>query len=87
MGLLKLLAFPLSGPLWVAQVLADEAERQLYDEDAIRGQIAALHEQHQAGEIDDATLVGQEERLFERLLDAREYHRQRRFEQQGQKDR
>jgi hypothetical protein len=87
MGLLKLLAFPLSGPLWVAKVLADESERQLYDEDAIRGQIATLHEQHQAGEIDDATLAGQEETLFERLLDAREYHRQKRFEQQGRKDR
>ena len=81
MGLLRLLAFPLTGPLWVARVIGEEAERQLYDEDAIRGQIAALQAQHQAGEMDDATLATQEEALFERLLAAREYHRQKRLEQ------
>lgn len=79
MGLLRLLAFPLTGPLWVAQVVADEAERQLYDEQAIRGQIAALRDRHQAREIDDDTLALQEEALFERLLAAREYHRRKRM--------
>jgi hypothetical protein len=82
MGLLKLLAFPLTGPLWVAQVIQEEAERQLYDEDAIRGQIAELQQRHQAGEIDDDILERQEEALFERLLDARAYHRRKRLEQQ-----
>lgn len=82
MGLLKLLAFPLTGPLWVAQVVQQEAERQLYDEDSIRAQIDDLQQRHQAGEIDDETLERQEEALFERLLDAREYHRRKRLEQQ-----
>jgi len=75
MGLLKLLAFPMTGPLWVAKVIRDDAERQFYDEDAIRGQIARLQEQFRAGEIDAEMLDREEEALFERLLDAREYRR------------
>jgi hypothetical protein len=82
MGLLKLLAIPLTGPLWVANVVRDEAERQFYDEDAIRGQIATLQQQYQAGEIGAEFFDRQEEALFERLLDARQYHRQRERQQQ-----
>jgi hypothetical protein len=82
MGLLRLLAFPLTGPLWVAKVVRDEAERQLYDEDAIRGQIARLQQQHQAGEISPEDFDREEEALFQRLLDARQYHRQQQLEGQ-----
>ena len=39
MGLLKLLTFPVSGPVagthWVLRTLLDEAERRYYDEEAI----------------------------------------------------
>ena len=77
MGLLRLMAFPLTGPLWVAKVVRDEAERQFYDEDAIRGQIARLQEHFRAGEIDAEAFDREEEALFQRLLDAREFHRQR----------
>ena len=76
MGLLKLLAFPLTGPLAIAKVVRDEAERQLYDEDAIHRQMAELQQRHRAGEIADEDFDAQEEALFERLLDARQHHRQ-----------
>jgi gas vesicle protein GvpG len=75
MGLLKLLTFPISGPLAVAQVLLDEAERQLYDEDTIRREMVEVERQLQDGEIDGAEFEQREEALLERLLEAREYHR------------
>ena len=77
MGLLKLLAFPLSGPLWVARVVNDQAQRQMYDIGEIHRQMAELQNQHQAQLIDDSTYQTEQEALFERLLEAREYHRER----------
>jgi cytochrome c-type biogenesis protein CcmI len=86
MGLLKLLTFPVSLPLaggrWTLQTLLNEAERRYYDEAAIRQQMAELERQMMAGEIDDATFDAQEEALFERLLEAREYHQWKAAERQ-----
>ena len=77
MGLLKLLTFPVSVPLaggrWVLQTLIDEAERRYYDEATIRQQMAELERRLRAGEIDEATFDAEEEDLFARLLEAREY--------------
>jgi hypothetical protein len=75
MGLLKLLTFPISGPLAVAQVLLDEAERQLYDEAAMRREMAEVERQFQDGVIDGEEFEQREEALLERLLEARDYHR------------
>ena len=75
MGLFKLLTFPISGPMALAQVLRDEAERQLYDEAELRRQMAEVERQFQAGEIDGEEFEQREEALLERLLEAREYHR------------
>ena len=75
MGLLKLLTFPISGPLAVAQVLLDEAERQMYDEAAIRREMVEVERQLQDGVIDGEEFEQREEALLERLLEAREYHR------------
>jgi hypothetical protein len=77
MGLFKLLTFPLSGPLWVAKVVHDQAERQMYDVGEIHRQMAELERQHRVGEIDDEMYEAHQEALFQRLLDAREYHRDR----------
>jgi hypothetical protein len=80
-GLLKLLTFPVSGPLlggkWVMQTLLDEAERRYYDEDTIRRAMADLERQHQAGEIDDDTFERSEEALLQRMLEARDYRRRK----------
>ena len=84
MGLLKLLTFPVSLPLsgggWVLRTLLNEAERRFYDEAAILEEMAQLEQQLQAGEIDDQTFDEHEEALLQRLLDAKEYHRQREAE-------
>ena len=42
MGLLKLLAFPITVPLWAAKVVLDQAERTLYDLGAIRQEMAEV---------------------------------------------
>lgn len=75
MGLLKELALlplaPVRGTVWVADQLAQEADRRLYDEDNIKRELLQL-------ELDfDDGLVGEEERermerdLFDRLAVAR----------------
>ena len=77
MALFKLLTFPVSLPLsggrWVVKTLLDEAERRYYDEGAIRQEMAELERRRTAGEIDQETFDLQEELLFSRLLEAREY--------------
>jgi hypothetical protein len=75
MGLLKLLAFPVSGPFWVAKVVHEQAQRQMYDTDDIRRQIADLEVERRSGRIDQQTFEDREEMLLQRLIDAREYHR------------
>ena len=84
MGLLKLLTFPVSGPVWggkwVLQTILDQAEKQHYDVAAIRQQMAELATQYQSGLVDDEEFDRREEALLQRLLEAREYH-QRKAEQ------
>ena len=81
-GLLKLLAFPVTGPLWIAGMLQQTAERQLYDVDAIREQMADLEDQRHQGLIDNETFESEEERLLARLIEARSYHRQQQLDSQ-----
>jgi len=81
MGLLKLLAFPVTLPMWVARVSRDEAERQLYDVGAIVQQLSDLERRHRAGEVDDETFAALEEQLLARWMEAREYHRQKELEE------
>ncbi len=74
MGLLKMLAFPITGPLWVAQTLRDQAERQLYDEASIRGQMEEVEQQFREGQMDEQTFEQLQDELFDRLREARAYH-------------
>jgi hypothetical protein len=72
MGFLtKLVTFPISGPLWVVQQLTEEAERRLYDEDAIRAQLTALEIAHEDGQITEDELDDAEDVLLDRLREAR----------------
>jgi len=80
MGLLRMLAFPVTLPMWVARVSRDEAERQLYDLGAIGQQLSDLERQHRAGEIDDESFAALEEGLLARWMEAREYHRRKELE-------
>ena len=81
MGLLKLLTFPVSGPVagtrWVLETVLREAERRHYDPAAIRQQLADLETQHRTGRLSDEEFDRREEALFERLMEAREFHRSR----------
>lgn len=78
MGLLfNLLTLPVSGPLkattWIAEQVLDVAERDFYDENAIRLQIQRAEESHQMGEITDEQYEATVDALLERLIAAREY--------------
>ena len=52
---------------YLAGVIDDEAERQLLDEDALRGELLDLQERVDAGLIDEAQYEVREVRVLERL--------------------
>lgn len=79
MGILgKILTFPLMGPIngvrWLADTMIEQAEGQLYNEDAVRGQLVELELSYDMGEIDDETFFAAEEALLEQLKIIREYN-------------
>jgi hypothetical protein len=66
-GLLTLPLAPVRGVAWVAEQIADEAERQLYDEGSIRREMLQLELDYDDGIIDEETRRAQEEELLDRL--------------------
>jgi hypothetical protein len=70
-GLLTLPLAPVRGVAWVAQQVTEEAERQLYDEDRIRGELLGLELTHEDGSIDEIERTRRENELLERLAVAR----------------
>ncbi len=66
-ALLTLPLAPVRGVVWVADQVAQETERQLYDEERIRGELLQLELDHDDGLIDDEERRAQEEELLERL--------------------
>jgi hypothetical protein len=66
-GLLTLPLAPLRGVLWVAEQVADEVDRQLYDEGNIRREMLALELDYEDGKIEEEERKAQENALFERL--------------------
>lgn len=77
MGFLTdLLTLPVLGPLkaaaWIARTVAEQAERELYDEDAVRGQLQELELRYDLGEISEEEHLAAEERLLARLRAIRE---------------
>jgi len=72
MGLLSnLLLWPATaGPkmvFWLAQTLSEQAERELMDEEPVRGELLELQQRYEAGEIGDQDYDRQEGTLLERL--------------------
>lgn len=82
MGILGgLLTFPVLGAPrlvhWVARTLAEEEEKQLLDEGAVRGQLLELQELFDSGALTEGEYDRQEAMLVERLKDMREAKEQR----------
>lgn len=75
MGLFKELVLlpvaPLRGTVKVAEVLADEADRRLYDEENIKRELIQLELDAEEGRVGDAERARVEEELMERLAVAR----------------
>ena len=77
MGLLNWLTLPAIGPIrgvaWIAQKAVDEAEREIYDEETIRGRLQELEMRYDLGEISEEEYLEGEDALLARLRDAREH--------------
>jgi hypothetical protein len=75
MGLFKELVLlplaPVRGTAWVAEQIADEADRRLYDEDNIKRELLQLEIDHEDGLIGDEERERMENDLLERLAVAR----------------
>ena len=66
-ALLTLPLAPVRGVAWVADQVAQETERQLYDEDRIRGEMLQLALDADDGLIDEEELRTREQELLDRL--------------------
>jgi hypothetical protein len=75
-GLFKELALlplaPVRGTAWVAEQLAEEADRQLYDENQIKRELIQLELDEEEGRIGEKERRNKESELLERLQIARE---------------
>ena len=70
-GLLTLPLAPVRGTVWLAERIQEQAERELYDESAIRAGLLEIEEARAAGEVDESELDEVEDALIERLLEIR----------------
>lgn len=66
-GLLTLPLAPVRGVAWVVEQVADEADRQLYDENSIRRELLQLELDYDDGNLTSEEREAAEEELFERL--------------------
>jgi hypothetical protein len=75
-GLFKELALlplaPVRGTAWIAEQLAEEAERELYDENRIKRELLQLELDEEEGRISPRERENREAELLERLQIARE---------------
>jgi gas vesicle protein GvpG len=71
-GLLTLPLAPVRGTVWLAERIQEQAENELYDEDAIRGQLMEIEAARESGEIGEEEATLAEDALLERLIAARE---------------
>jgi len=71
MGLFKEIALlplaPVRGTAWVAEQIADEADRRLYDEDNIKRELVQLEIDAEEGKVSQREREAMEDELLERL--------------------
>jgi len=71
-GLITLPLAPVRGVAWVAEQIAAEADRQLYDENQIRAELLQLELDFDDGLIDEQERRDREEALLDRLAVSQE---------------
>ena len=62
---------PVRGAVWITEQVAEEADRQMFDEGRIRGELLQLELDHDEGRISDEERATLEDVLLERLAVAR----------------
>jgi len=66
--LTDLLTFPVTGPVkglvWVAEKITEQAEKELYSEDAVRGKLMELELRFDLGEISEEDFTAAEASLL-----------------------
>ncbi len=80
MGFLLFDLLTLGGPSlvqWLATTLAQEAERELFDEGSVRGRLLELQARYEAGDLREEEYEEEESALLERLNAIRELKAQR----------
>ena len=70
-GLLTLPLAPVRGTAWIAERLLEQAERELYDERAIRAQLMEIQSAREEGALAEDEATRAEDELLRRLLAAR----------------
>ena len=70
-GLITLPLAPVRGTVWVAEQILEQAERDFYDEGAIRAQLLDVDAALQAGTITDEEAAQAEDELVERMMEGR----------------
>ena len=70
-GLLTLPLAPVRGTAWIAERLLEQAERELYDERAIRAQLMEIQSAREEGALAEDEATRAEDDLLRRLLAAR----------------
>jgi len=66
-GLLTLPLAPVRGVAWVTEQIAEQIDRQMYDEGSIRREMLELELAFDDGQITEEERTSQEEALLERL--------------------
>lgn len=64
---------PIKGVVWLAKQLMEQAERELYDVDKLRGELMELELRLDMGEITEEEYMEAEEEILARLKVAQEY--------------
>ena len=70
-GLLTLPLAPVRGTVWVAERVLEQAERDYYDEGAIRAQLLDIDAARESGAISEEEAMQAEDALVERMMEGR----------------
>jgi Gas vesicle protein G len=70
-GLLTLPLAPVRGTVWLAERIEEQAEGEMYNEDAIRQSLLELEAARETGVMDEREIAEAEDMLIERLMEIR----------------